>query len=192
MPKKKYTVEELEARDHKQIATKYFNKLDEMFALYCMGYTLKKISDITGVPFFSVREMVYRNNWKKKKELLNLDVANEEGHQIVKAKNDAIKLSMLMLRKVGVDLLKKVQNGELDVTIRDFNSCVKNFMLLTQDLNLNTLDQPSNADNFIMDEIAEELSPEQRGVLLEIRDIIKKKKLQKSLEEKTQDVEEDV
>jgi len=188
--KEDYTVGELEARDHKQMTTKYFNKLDEMFALYCMRYPLQKISSITGVPLFSVRDIVYKSNWKKKRDLLNQDVVNEEGHEIVKAKNDAIKISMMLLRKVGVDLLRKVQEGTLDVGIKDYNSCIKNFMVLTQDLNLSSLAQTRGSDNIIMDEIAEELSPEQRGVLLEIREIVKKKKLQKSIEDQNENGDE--
>lgn len=155
-------------------ATRWGNQdmLNEMFAAYYAGKPYQEICEMFDVPsktYYRLRDV---HGWVEKKK--RLDILSKEHYEndLIKKKVEKIKMADTIISIVGASIIKSYKEGTLQVKIQDFLSSVKAHDLITGEshsqTNINITNQVPVQTKEMLEEMVQNMTPEERGMVLEI------------------------
>lgn len=162
--------------------SKYDGILFNVFAAYCFGRKASEISEMYGIPTATFYYLKQKHHWEeKKKEFMEL-VNQRVMYDMVQTKADLVKMANAIAQAAGAYILNKVKDNTMKFSVRDFSSAVKAFMCLTGDTDIEG-QKKGFFSKELLEEIAQDLTPDERGILLEVTRKIQEK-LKKDKQEK--------
>lgn len=154
-------------------ASKYDGILFNIFAAYCFGRKPKEISEMFDVPVATFHYLKQKHRWEdKRKEYMDLS-EQKAFYDLVQTKADLTKMANAIASLAGASIIELAKKDKYDFKVTDFNNAVKTFMLLSGEATERI--EGNFFNKALLEEIAEELSPQERGILIDVTKKISEK-----------------
>lgn len=154
------------------------------FAMYCMNYSLRDIEKYTGVPRPTVHYLKNKDGWEEKKKSIDAEIQLKHRSEIKHVKEKMVLVTSTMMQLIGSKLLAAINDDKIDLKVADFKTAIQNYLLLVGDVTERIGFGERQDEKILLNELADELTPEQRAVILDLREKIKEKKRLKELQAK--------
>lgn len=159
-------------RGHKTQVSKRIKAIqEELFAAYYQGHSPKDISEMFKLSIQTIYAVKRRLKWDERKAKID-DLAKQKLDVDLSIKRgEFIKMTSVLVSQAGSSLMKRAQNNKVDFKVTDFINLTKLYQLMTGEVT----ERFGIYDKETVKDVINEMSPQDRGLLLTFFDRLEKR-----------------